>query len=811
MKLKIKFLPLLLLFSSSVFAQSQADTTVPKKKVCFKIEWTKDKAKHADPENDFRAAFSAVTNMAAARTPFLTLSELREGKADTAKVVQVINNGRVWTYKYEPGSMVEEDSGAVIRSGSRRYVINELRITPQMFGAAGDGNVDDTKAIQKAIDFVSYKSKDREAYFPGGMYKITNTIHLGYGVNVAGSPYVTLRISGTSGGRGTQGTKIIPTMRDRPAFAVTSGRQVRIGNITFVGDSYVQATAKLLFPTKVAAANEKSTWRNPKWPASATSETAPFAAIAIDPYAGPTPFTPYPDVSFPSFLPKSSQYNKPPTSDLMISDVVITGFEVGVVLSPSGSNQQTDFMRFDRMWIEYCTYGISVAHTDSREVSLKDSYISSCHTGITTGAHGMKLGNWGGAVINCAFDRVVQWFDFSDPAYPRTGPIKFISCYGENVWRLGNFGSLSAPTGSSRDTNIEFDHCTVKFQHAEALGIPDYILFASNRSYVTFSGGAFAFFQGTFSLRGAMNHFSFENGTVFENNSVRTQEYEMLADNATGGGIVMSNSSGQNLRIKPQSFFIKHTAYDGNSKVIRELSEPAESSAARIPPIYAKEVIGANGTSSGGMGLTRSTATPFAYTIRTKSGFNAIALTDRDLSLTFPANWSEINFMQRGGNPGDIIVDLESGAIFYVYSRTGQVVRAKLQNNYRISGSKYSYLTPIDVSLSATTSILVLNSRCYVPAVYTIGDLSAGSDVISNVGTDGGLATHLSAEFPVGAAIMTDPETDNIVKFSGSNNVIRAVDEQAKQIIITGNALKTEAKRRLAIMILQGPTNIDGR
>lgn len=84
-------------------------------------------------------------------------------------------------------------------------------ITPQMFGAKGDGSTDDTAAVQAAFDaaFVVAASNadtippgNKELYFPPGIYKTTSPItHTGlFGGRIRGAGRLTSRIKNTGGG-----------------------------------------------------------------------------------------------------------------------------------------------------------------------------------------------------------------------------------------------------------------------------------------------------------------------------------------------------------------------------------------------------------------------------------------------------------------------------------------------------------------------------------------------------------------------------------------------------------------------------------
>jgi hypothetical protein len=245
--------------------------------------------------------------------------------------------------------------------------------------------------------------------------------------------------AGQTSARG--GAQISPTFRDRPVLAITAGRMTRIRRLSIVGDdSYFlnkwgnYPAGQVNVPTSgYADAHNVSAWINPSWPASATGRYTPWAAIAIDPYMGTAPSSTYPPVSFPGFLGTNiAQYGKVASSDTVLEDLHIRGFVCGVVYTPSGNNTQNDFDRIRHCWISRTIYAVSIGHTDARLMCVESSYLCENHTGVTTRVHGQQLGQCGAAMVNTAFDRSIQWFDFGDVAAERTGPISLVNCYGEN-------------------------------------------------------------------------------------------------------------------------------------------------------------------------------------------------------------------------------------------------------------------------------------------------------------------------------------------------------------------------------------------
>lgn len=76
--------------------------------------------------------------------------------------------------------------------------VAKLHVTPQMFGAIGDGVADDTEAIQKCIDTAAETGGD--AFIPAGAYVISDTIEISKRVNIFGAGKSKTKIKYTGSG-----------------------------------------------------------------------------------------------------------------------------------------------------------------------------------------------------------------------------------------------------------------------------------------------------------------------------------------------------------------------------------------------------------------------------------------------------------------------------------------------------------------------------------------------------------------------------------------------------------------------------------
>jgi hypothetical protein len=95
--------------------------------------------------------------------PYVTINQLRAGVADTARAVFITDNGRYGLFRYNSSSTAADDGAMTILAPGRRYErVYEGAINAGWFGIVGDGNTDQTSAIQAMLNNVKY----RNIFFP---------------------------------------------------------------------------------------------------------------------------------------------------------------------------------------------------------------------------------------------------------------------------------------------------------------------------------------------------------------------------------------------------------------------------------------------------------------------------------------------------------------------------------------------------------------------------------------------------------------------------------------------------------------------
>jgi len=702
-----------------------------------------------------------------------------------------------------PASDKTGASGAWVRQHAAGMV------NVRWYGAMGDGSNDDTVPIQRAIDTEIYIGPHGSVYMPAGLYRITNTIHLGYGdtfhtIKLVGDGYAYRAASGP--GQNFQSTTGIDAtaFSDRPAIAVQGARGTSMEGIGIVG-----ANATHILDNKLGNGQEvpllddvdPANWVDPLLAGSADSRYAPYAGIAVDPYSGPAPATAYPDVDYPSFTGISSQYNKANSSDVSFNSVYVSGFVVGYVNKPSNDSGNADFTNFRNCSVGRCKYGFSVGNSQSRNVLVSGGAGSSVYTMFTSATHGTQQGQFGSGIYSFSTGNTIQIFDMVT-AY--TNNMVVHSIYAESTYRMGN---LNGAANASNEISWTFVGCNLTFalQKKNGRGKPLTDMQVGSWQPVEFIGGSITGFDTVFVVGGpgpgsSVTGLKFDGTQIVNSESYSPSDtYLQLAQNALCGGVVMSlhgspGSNAPNL-ISARDWRISFNRFDIDTGVASSqvLGPVAWSNRAYTMSPYMPWAIPAQST--------KAQQCPFVVGFKSKSAFAGHSITGTTLTLTGdPRTDTEVD--NYGGWPGDVIYDSDSGNVYFIRARTGSDITAELQNNLKDDGAGGFEQ---DIPASNTSGVLYfLMSRMFTPYYPLRGDITSGNPTMANVGDARGV-------FPSGEVSVGDWLFVNVIEdrpISATDGLVTGVDEVAKTITLEGNFAKTRTYSLFPFWIRKPPANV---
>jgi hypothetical protein len=662
------------------------------------------------------------------------------------------------------------------------------------YGAVGDGVTDDTAAIQAAIDAAIYNGSSNQAsglkqivVIPAGIYKTGDTIHLGYGITfnsiiVEGAGYK-YRASNNF-----NGTVIVPTFSDRPAFNFQGSRGSVLRGVAIEGllDTYIDANNMGSDTAPVIDDTVAANWNDGALHANQDSRYAPYAAISIDAYSGTRPATSYPDVVYPSFLGAVAQYGKAYSSDVLIEDVYIEGFTVGIVNQPCDADANGDFTTIRRLYLEKCKWGISVGNSQSRNVHIDCMKASRVYSVLTNNQHGKQLGKFGGAVIDMSIFGAINLFIFG--GYYAM-PVVFTNLYAESLWKIGTQSATS-----SNEHGLLFQGCEFKFTaQTDERGVPAAVLDGGVNT------GAIAFdechFNGYPSVAGFFYIGLGFRGCFFRIDT-RTNPYEQFAHNATGGGLVayqLKNPTYSDLKVR---FFNLDTG--AAEATTKRTARWDSGSRKNCIPWYAMNVGAASETYD-----SFPNKNSYFLGVIAKSSLSSISLSGKTLTCTFSSR-SDAAFMLNGPLPGDVVWDDATGMTFFVRSRTTTTFIAEAQNNYKYTGGVY---VPIVAFSTISGNLYFRNSRIYTPPYYLRGDTTSGNATIANVARDDDFAAWFDAEITAGDAFAINGTQDNWL--SAAAPFISARDQAVPSITLTATTgLRTQTRKRFDMFVRLPPANI---
>lgn len=361
---------------------------------------------------------------------------------------------------------------------------------------SGTRLLDVTACIQAAINYAIYTAAaPKVVYLPYGQYKTSDVLSVGYGVN----QFATLVIEGEvmyAADNLTKKSGIYPTFNDRPAINLQGCRNVRLRDFAVVGVNYDWLRTNY---SSITDRSVVANWYGPNISASNNTQNAPYVGICVDAYAGTLPGTPYPAVTYPSFLGGGiAQYNKSFSSQTTLENVSVMGFVVGVCVQPGnvpdGSNG--DFVTMRDCDIQYNVVDYADGHSDARNPNLYNCRLAHAHTSIDSLTYGNQHGNMAVNANGCSFESVFRILNINLGGHTVQGGYSALlaSCYGEDLMSIGNAytGFGGKPGGLAiTETKFAFTIRSTEFSPVYTYNAPATTLTLRNVHF----NGAFGFHQ----------------------------------------------------------------------------------------------------------------------------------------------------------------------------------------------------------------------------------------------------------------------------------------------------------------------------
>lgn len=681
------------------------------------------------------------------------------------------------------------------------------------FGAKGDAvmainysagiqtvtGTDSTAAIQAAIDY-ALQNNYRSVCLPDGKYKTTDTIHLGYGGK---GQFSGIELVACSHGRAAlagqlPGVSIYPTKTDRPAINIQGGREVLIRGIAILGMNYVWIYKNRLTGHSFSA--NPSDWLDPAITPKGSNPGglqphSPYAAITIDAYKGAQPADHYPVVNYPPWTGITAQYDKAPSSDVVIEDVDISGFAVGIIGSPSG-NDNGDFIKIRDSMLAFCVYCIAVANSQSRNVEIRNISASAYHTLITNAVFGNGTGELGGPIDNVSGGAGYQSFYFSSLGH--IGPITVRNHFVENQVRLGQLAG-----GGSFPNGVIFEGCALDFDGKGLHNIlPAALLESSVSNSIVFRNCSINGSSRLTTLVHGVSEVTIDGGNIASSRwlSGSSGSYAYArAVNYTGGVLLGGGDPAPTFptllpRIRVQGL-VKGTYIDPENFTWQDWPISAEvqfAGNARAPLTqFATSFVDAQGK------LWRFGRLPGAQLLSLSDSSHApVAPSISGDILKF--EYAAVYNAAYPAHVGDILYHIPTGTIFIITAISppdashgnALPITAKQMNNLTINNDgSVATNTLTDKSLSGYTNLI--NCSIDLPRQVEFGTFTAGSKAVSNVSRGDGYSVDISTFYKVGDRFIGYAFNDPYLNWpTGTGNSIASItDGSPRSIMLSSDAL----------------------
>jgi hypothetical protein len=695
-------------------------------------------------------------------------------------------------------------AGSVTRTVASR-LNGEVNVTDWMtadeIADCNDGTklYDHQPAIQAAIDWLLFGSlgipggpyyidhQRPKLRLPSGIVRIDRPIQINYGI-----AYRSFILEGEGvlrgGEHGMMGTAIYANFDTDMAIAVTAGVDVLIRSMAIIGQNF-DHIVDLAFNGNDMADLQASAWVDPALPAIASSRYAPYSGIAIDPYCGTQPADHYSDVLIPAGFGAVAQYGKPPSRNVTIEDVNIQGFVVAVALQPSDFDGSGDFVHLNRVVAYYNTYIFSWGNSQARVNSCTDCTFQGFHTAFASTIHGKRIGMPQIAVRACSFEVGVQLFECMNLGYG-IGP-SFSDCFAEAIYMLGKCN------GQSKDAcGLSFRNCEFGFSWWDRYGVPTWVLECMGGHQVIFDT---TFLYNTATVRGYMNFRC--SGSGISDEPARQLQFngcqtiapalgatlpERCAQNGTLG-ITVSLGSTCLDRFSVTNGYL--TNLDTNVQLEIGTLHTEQNPAPRhlCAPVYSKKLKSLTTGNDPGIDV--------AWRISPISVTTIVSVVGRVITFT-SAGVTSASLAHTGGDIGDVLIGLNTGAAYIVTARTGITIEMEAMSGFDNDGELLTALA------TGANVLYAINCRRYVPALVLYGDITSGSPVIDNIVMGSGAAPDLESVLAEGDYIYVDEDVDRII--APADAQVTNLDNTAKELTFAGNFLRTQTRMRLGVFVRPG-------
>jgi hypothetical protein len=610
--------------------------------------------------------------------------------------------------------------------------------------------------LQSACDFLIYgalgtsnrQNMKRKLLIPAGHFIITgHTLHLGYGsvgtppANLNGNGYISITIEGEgrqidTSGNGMTGTTIFAEDYTRPGICIQGYQAVSLKGFTIRGPAvgYLENNN----PIRDSDNYDRTAYRQTS-PAIADANWFGGAAVNIgigmDLYSTAGSAAAYPARVLPSYFGggTSTAAGGNGGTTVEIEDVSVQGFVIGIGRPHGDGNGE--FYRIHNTDIRTCCQGLVIGHSQARNVSVTNTNFEIMHTAISSRGGLTGNSNMHGTYQGLHFGNCYQLIDH--PAGDWSGPVTLRDCYAEVFWRIGTFNSY----------NFQIDNGYLSFLEQEN----GFGGFAANH----FQGGTLTLHNTT--VRGVSHGLMLDCGA---NSATRVE----LSGNTTvfqGYGSNLYNGTADQQRAIAQGQRYMQAVYqypgsnrrrlhstneatiDGRGNLVNQFSSPDDGKRSDtfldqyFTTFYAQYPEGDYPNPAGSPEMQGSvqwfpvpkiTKRQININVASRTGFDIV--TDRYSAGDLKADIGDVFAIQ----PTGVDDSLEIWTWFHVVAATSTTLTLRQMNNYYRT-TQYEYIANANYQVGAGSydTTLWINTRVKQNPRLFVGDVTAGSAVISNI------------------------------------------------------------------------------